>query len=152
MHGPPRMAEPSHETLLEFRNVHTHYGDLHVLKDVSYTIRRGEIVSLLGGNASGKSTTMKVILGLVRPRAGTVRFEGQDITALPTPAIIARGLGSGVREFKAGTREGQLEDKKEKGGEGATAGTSTEAGATSDEAHRPDDSSVEAEKAEQKRS
>jgi branched-chain amino acid transport system ATP-binding protein len=52
-----------HEALLTFRDVNTHYGDLHVLKDVNYTIGEGEIVSLLGGNASGKSTTMKTIMG-----------------------------------------------------------------------------------------
>ncbi len=53
--------------LLQFKQVNTHYGDLHVLKDVDYTIQAGEIVSLLGGNACGKSTTMKTIMGVVRP-------------------------------------------------------------------------------------
>jgi branched-chain amino acid transport system ATP-binding protein len=57
-------------------------------------VRQGQIVCLLGGNASGKSTTMKVILGLVRPRAGVVSFDGQPITALPTPQIIRRGIAS----------------------------------------------------------
>jgi branched-chain amino acid transport system ATP-binding protein len=58
------MPDPTgHEVLLTFRDVNTHYGDLHVLKDVNYTIGEGEIVSLLGGNASGKSTTMKTIMG-----------------------------------------------------------------------------------------
>ena len=55
--------------LLEFKDVDTYYGDLHVLKQVNYTIGEGEIVSLLGGNASGKSTTMKTIMGVVRPDA-----------------------------------------------------------------------------------
>jgi branched-chain amino acid transport system ATP-binding protein len=85
---------PEPAPLLAFRGVNTHYGDLHVLKSVDYTIGQGEIVCLLGGNASGKSTTMKVILGLLRPRAGHVRFDGQDITGLPTPAVIRRGIGS----------------------------------------------------------
>ena len=65
--------------LLEFRNVNTHYGDLHVLKDVNYTIAAGEIVCLLGGNACGKSTTMKTIMGIVRPTTGTVLFDGKRI-------------------------------------------------------------------------
>jgi len=78
--------------LLDFRDVHTHYGSLHVLKGVSYEIREGEIVSLLGGNASGKSTTMKTILGLVRPTEGTVTFRGQPIHGLRTNEIVKRGI------------------------------------------------------------
>jgi branched-chain amino acid transport system ATP-binding protein len=78
--------------LLDFRDVHTHYGSLHVLKSVSYEIREGEIVSLLGGNASGKSTTMKTILGLVRPTEGTITFRGQPIHGLRTNEIVRRGI------------------------------------------------------------
>ena len=78
--------------LLQFRDVNTHYGDLHVLKDVNYTIAAGEIVSLLGGNACGKSTTMKTIMGTVRPTTGTVLFEGVPIDRLPTSARVARGI------------------------------------------------------------
>jgi branched-chain amino acid transport system ATP-binding protein len=80
------------DTLLEFRDVNTYYGDLHVLKDVNYTIGRGEIVSLLGGNACGKSTTMKTIMGIVRPARGTVLFEGQPIEKLPTSERVRRGI------------------------------------------------------------
>ncbi len=58
--------------MLEFKDVDTYYGDLHVLKKVNYAIGQGEIVSLLGGNACGKSTTMKTIMGVVRPTRGTV--------------------------------------------------------------------------------
>ena len=78
--------------LLEFSDVHTHYGPLHVLKGVTYRIREGEIVSLLGGNASGKSTTMKTILGLVRPTEGTVTFRGEPIHNLRTSDIVKRGI------------------------------------------------------------
>jgi branched-chain amino acid transport system ATP-binding protein len=78
--------------LLEFRGVDTHYGDLHVLKAVDYRIDEGEIVCLLGGNASGKSTTLKTILGIVRPRNGTVHVDGEDVTNRPTSYRIARGL------------------------------------------------------------
>jgi branched-chain amino acid transport system ATP-binding protein len=78
--------------LLQFTDVHTYYGPLHVLKGVSYEIREGEIVSLLGGNASGKSTTMKTILGLVRPTEGAVTFRGQPIHTLRTAEIVKRGI------------------------------------------------------------
>ena len=78
--------------LLKFTDVHTYYGPLHVLKGVSYEIREGEIVSLLGGNASGKSTTMKTVLGLVRPREGTVTYRGEPIHTLPTSEIVRRGI------------------------------------------------------------
>ncbi|HEU5192481.1 MAG TPA: ABC transporter ATP-binding protein [Methylomirabilota bacterium] len=83
---------PRGPLLLDFRGVHTHYGPLHVLKGVSYEIYEGEIVSLLGGNASGKSTTMKTVLGLVRPTEGTIRFRGEPIHALRTSEIVKRGI------------------------------------------------------------
>ncbi|GGH34570.1 ABC transporter ATP-binding protein [Microbacterium album] len=81
-------------TLLEFRDVSVVYGASHALQDVSLTVGEGQIVSLLGGNASGKSTTMKTILGLVRPAAGSVWYDGQDITAWSTPRRIAAGIAS----------------------------------------------------------
>ena len=83
---------PDPAPLLQFRGVNTHYGDLHVLKDVNYTIAAGEIVSLLGGNACGKSTTMKTIMGTVRPTTGSVLFEGKPIERLSTGARVARGI------------------------------------------------------------
>ena len=78
--------------LLEFKNVDTYYGDLHVLKDVNYSIEKGEIVCLLGGNACGKSTTMKTIMGVVRPRNGSVVFDGQEIHQLSTAERVKRGI------------------------------------------------------------
>jgi branched-chain amino acid transport system ATP-binding protein len=86
------VTSPDGQVLLRFTDVHTHYGPLHVLKGVSYEIREGEIVSLLGGNASGKSTTMKTILGLVRPTEGTVTFRGERIDTLRTAEIVRRGI------------------------------------------------------------
>jgi branched-chain amino acid transport system ATP-binding protein len=80
------------EHLLEFKGVNTYYGDMHALKNVNYTIGHGEIVSLLGGNACGKSTTMKTIMGVVRPRTGTVLFDGQPIENLPTSERVKRGI------------------------------------------------------------
>ncbi len=78
--------------LLQFQDVDTHYGDLHVLKKVNYTIAAGEIVSLLGGNASGKSTTMKTIMGVVRPTRGSVLDEGKAIERLSTAERVRRGI------------------------------------------------------------
>ncbi len=80
------------DLLLEFTGINTYYGDLHALKNVSYTIGHGEIVSLLGGNACGKSTTMKTIMGVVRPRTGTVIFDGEAIENLPTSERVRRGI------------------------------------------------------------
>ncbi len=78
--------------LLEFKDVDTYYGELHVLKKVNYEIRAGEIVCLLGGNASGKSTTMKTVLGIVRPTRGMVRYGGEDISNMRTAERVKRGI------------------------------------------------------------
>jgi branched-chain amino acid transport system ATP-binding protein len=80
--------------LLELSGINTFYGPVQVHFDLGLTVERGQIVCLLGGNASGKSTTMKIILGLLRPRSGAVTLDGQPITGLPTPQIIRRGVGS----------------------------------------------------------
>ncbi|HTT78519.1 MAG TPA: ABC transporter ATP-binding protein [Stellaceae bacterium] len=78
--------------LLEFRGVDTHYGDLHVLKSVDYRIDEGEIVCLLGGNASGKSTTMKAIMGVVVPTAGDIRYAGQSLAGVSVAERVRRGI------------------------------------------------------------
>jgi branched-chain amino acid transport system ATP-binding protein len=79
-------------SLLKLKNVDTYYGEIHILQQVSLDVAKGELVCLLGGNASGKSTTLKTILGLVRPRAGTVELDGEDVTGKNTSYRIARGL------------------------------------------------------------
>ena len=78
--------------LLRLEAVDTYYGLIHILQQVSLEVDEGELVCLLGGNASGKSTTLKTILGLVRPRTGTVRLAGEDVTRMPTAHRIRRGL------------------------------------------------------------
>ncbi len=81
-------------SLLALENVDAFYGPVQALANVSLRVEPGEIVCLLGGNASGKSTTMKVILGLLRPRRGRVWIDGEDVTDQPTAARIRRGLAS----------------------------------------------------------
>ncbi len=82
------------QPLLDVKNVNTYYGPVQVHFNLSLEVRAGEIVCLLGGNASGKSTTMKVILGLVRPRSGEIIFNGHKVNGLPTPKIVRLGIGS----------------------------------------------------------
>ena len=78
--------------MLELKDIVTHYGAMMALKGVSLEVKKGEIVCLRGGNASGKSTTMKSILGLVRPTEGSVHFEGKRIDQLATGEIVRRGI------------------------------------------------------------
>ncbi len=78
--------------LLKLSHVDTCYGPIQVLQDINVEIRQGEIVCLLGGNASGKSTTLKTILGLVKPARGTIEFQGERIDGLPTGHVVAQGV------------------------------------------------------------
>jgi branched-chain amino acid transport system ATP-binding protein len=78
--------------LLELTGINTYYGPIHILQDVNLQVAEGELVCLLGGNASGKSTTLKTILGIVRPRTGKVRLGGEDVTGRPTSYRISRGM------------------------------------------------------------
>ena len=78
--------------LLKLNAVDTYYGPIHILQGLSIRVRAGELVCLLGGNASGKSTTLKTILGIVPPRTGTVEFAGEDVTGKSTSHRIQRGM------------------------------------------------------------
>jgi branched-chain amino acid transport system ATP-binding protein len=78
--------------LLEFDHVDTYYGQIHILNDVSLQVGTGELVCLLGGNASGKSTTLKTTLGIVRPHNGRVLFDGEDLAERNTSYRIGRGM------------------------------------------------------------
>lgn len=78
--------------VLEFRGVNIHYGPVHVLKDIDLAINAGELVCLLGGNASGKTTTLKTILGMVRPSSGEVLMNGEIVTNDTTAEIVSRGV------------------------------------------------------------
>ena len=79
--------------MLELDRVHAYYGPSHVLHGISLRARAGEVVSLLGRNGAGKSTTLKAIVGLARVEGGAIRFEGRDITRLPTAQISRLGVG-----------------------------------------------------------
>jgi len=85
-------AEQASTSILELNDVHVYYGAIHALKGVSLNVKRGEIVSLIGANGAGKSTTLRAINGLNRPRMGAIRFEGQDITDAPSHAIVKSGI------------------------------------------------------------
>jgi branched-chain amino acid transport system ATP-binding protein len=78
--------------ILELRDVHTFYGSIHALKGISLEVEQGEIVTLLGANGAGKSTTLRSINGLNRPRRGSIHFEGRDITHVPAHEIVRRGI------------------------------------------------------------
>ena len=86
------MSENGRDPVLELRNVDTHYGPIQMLKNVDVKIYPGEIVCLLGGNASGKTTTLKTILGMVVPTNGDVYLAGEKVSGLPTTEIVGKGI------------------------------------------------------------
>lgn len=79
--------------LLELENINTYYGHIHALRGISLTVEQGEIVTLIGSNGAGKSTTLRTISGLLKPKQGCVRFDGRDITGLAPHDIVLLGLG-----------------------------------------------------------
>lgn len=78
--------------LLEVQNLEVNYGVIRALKGISFKVNKGEIVSLIGANGAGKTTTLHTITGLIHPKAGTVLFNGEDITRIPAHKIVTRGL------------------------------------------------------------
>ena len=83
---------PDDTPVLEFRGVNIHYGPVHVLKDVDIEIMAGEMVCLLGGNASGKTTTLKTALGMVEPSSGDIVIDGEVMTGSTTAEIVSKGV------------------------------------------------------------
>jgi branched-chain amino acid transport system ATP-binding protein len=80
------------DTILELSDVHTFYGTIEALKGISITVHDGEIVTLIGANGAGKSTTLRSINGLNQPRVGTIRFMGEDVTRKPAHEIVRMGI------------------------------------------------------------
>ena len=85
-------AQTATATILDLEDVHTYYGSIHALKGISLEVREGEIVTLIGANGAGKSTTLRSINGLNRPRTGRIRFQGRDITTTAPHEIVKRGI------------------------------------------------------------
>jgi branched-chain amino acid transport system ATP-binding protein len=84
----PREAGP----MLELQDVHTYYGSIHAVKGIDLEVHEGEIVTLIGANGAGKSTTLRSINGLNHPRKGTIRFQGRNITDTPAHEIVKSGI------------------------------------------------------------
>ncbi len=78
--------------LLEVENLNVYYGAIHALQGISFNIEEGEIVTLIGANGAGKSTTLRTISGIIRPRSGKITFKGEDITLIPAEAIVRKGI------------------------------------------------------------
>ena len=79
-------------TILEIENLETYYGKIHALRSISFTVKEGQIVTLLGANGAGKSTTLRAISGLIRSTSGTIRYMGEDITRKPAHDIVKMRL------------------------------------------------------------
>ncbi len=78
--------------MLEIQDIHVYYGGIHALKGISLKVEEGRIVTLIGANGAGKSTTLRSIAGLVRPQSGSITFLGEDLTVMPTHQVIRRGI------------------------------------------------------------
>jgi branched-chain amino acid transport system ATP-binding protein len=98
------------KTLLELDDVHTYYGTIHALKGISLTVREREIVTLIGSNGAGKSTTLRSINGLNHPRSGTITFRGEDITARPAHEIVKMGISQSPEGRRVFPRMSVLEN------------------------------------------
>ncbi|MFN8498991.1 MAG: ABC transporter ATP-binding protein [Anaerolineae bacterium] len=78
--------------MLELKNVQTYYGNIQALKGISFDVNPGEIVCLIGSNGAGKTTTLRTIQGLIRPRAGSITFEGKDLVSMSSDQIVINGV------------------------------------------------------------
>ena len=79
--------------MLDLENINAYYGDSHILHGVTLSVKKGEVVCLLGRNGAGKTTTILTIMGYLKPRQGRIRYDGRDIAALPPYAVARLGVG-----------------------------------------------------------
>ena len=99
-------------SLLKVDNIHVYYGSIHAIKDVSFEVNAGEIVTLIGANGAGKSTTLNTVAGLLKPKSGSIEFEDKSILGVPAHKIVSRGLAlcpEGRRVFLQMTVQENLE-------------------------------------------
>ncbi len=104
-------ANPA-SSLLKVSDIHVYYGSIHAIKGVSFEVNEGEIVTLIGANGAGKSTTLNTISGLLKPRSGAIEFEGRSIVGLPASRIVGLGMAlcpEGRRVFQQMTVRENLE-------------------------------------------
>jgi branched-chain amino acid transport system ATP-binding protein len=99
-------------SLLKVDDIHVYYGSIHAIKGISFEVNEGEIVTLIGANGAGKSTTLNTVSGLLRPKSGTVEFEGKNIVGVPSHKIVSHGMAlcpEGRRVFLQMTVQENLE-------------------------------------------
>ena len=99
-------------SLLKVDNIHVYYGAIHAIKGISFEVEEGEIVTLIGANGAGKSTTLNTVAGLLKPREGTITFDGKNITGMPASKMVYNGMAlcpEGRRIFQQMTVRENLE-------------------------------------------
>ena len=99
-------------SLLKVDNIHVYYGSIHAIKGVSFEVNEGEVVTLIGANGAGKSTTLNTVAGLLKPKSGTVEFEGKSIVGVPANRVVSHGMAlcpEGRRVFLQMTVQENLE-------------------------------------------
>ena len=99
-------------SLLKVENIHVYYGSIHAIKGVSFEVNEGEIVTLIGANGAGKSTTLNTVSGLLKPKSGTIEFEGKSIVGVPANRVVSHGMAlcpEGRRVFLQMTVQENLE-------------------------------------------
>ena len=99
-------------SLLKVDDIHVYYGNIHAIKGISFEVNEGEIVTLIGANGAGKSTTLNTVAGLMKPRSGAIAFEGQQVAGMPASKIVPQGMAlcpEGRRVFQQMTVRENLE-------------------------------------------
>ena len=91
-------------SVLQVENINVYYGSIHAVKDVSFHVEQGEVVTLIGANGAGKSTTLNTVAGLLHSRTGSVRFMGEELRHVPSHKLVGRGMALVPEVSTAGTR------------------------------------------------